>query len=421
MKIVLRQVTIIDKSSPHHLKTVDVLIDQGIIQSIGNDIKTDAREIKIPGLHISTGWVDMQCTIGEPGFEQRETLKTAASAALHGGFTTIAMLPSTQPVIDQRVHAESIISSSSKLPVQILPLGAMTMNREGQEMTEMIDLSEVGVTAFSDGKRSVQNPKLLELILVYAQNRDAIIIHHADTPALSVNGIMNEGKSSIHLGLKGIPSVAEVMAVQRDIEILKYTGGRLHFPILTTKDSIDQIRKNKPLLKGVSCGVAPHYLLFSESSLENFDPLYKVSPPYRTTEDIHALIDGLKDGTIDVICSDHTPIEEEQKNNELEHALPGIINLETMFAAARTATYQHIELSDLIEKITTNPRKLLGLNMPVIQEGEQTNLTFFLPDHKWTFSAKDIKSKSKNTPFIGFEFTGKVAGVYTKESLTLFE
>lgn len=418
---ILRNAIIIDSSSPHHKQTVDIWIEDGIIKKIGKNLTVSKAvvEYTAPNLHVSKGWIDMQCLIGEPGYEYSETLESASVSALKGGFTTICMLPNTNPCLDNRAQIEFILRRERELPIRVLPYGALTMQAEGKDMAEMLDMADAGITAFTDGKKTIDNPKLLELILQYSSQRNLLIVHHADTPSLTKYAQMHEGDYSTTLGLKGFPAIAELMAIERDIHLLSYAGGRLHIPIISTKASVEAVRKAKQQGLHVSCGVASQYLLFTDNSLQDFDPLFKVNPPYRSEEDKQALIHGLADATIDVICSDHTPVDDEHKVHELAHADFGIVNLETAFSAARSATHSVIDIDELIAALTIRPATLLGLNLPAISEGQVADLTLFQPNETWTYDASSNRSLSHNTPFDGYRFTGKPLGVICKSQIHL--
>ncbi len=421
MNLILRNVTVIDPRSPYHLKQTDIYFSQGKIKKMGSNLAAmpGVKEVSEKGLHISPGWTDFQVTIGEPGREMRETLDSASRCAIKGGITTLCMLPSTQPALDNRSQIEFILGRNASLPVNIYPFGALTIGREGKEMAELLDMAEAGTSVFTDGKRNIENPKLFELILQYAKNRNLLVVHHADTFKLTQHAVMHEGDVSTRLGLRGFPAFAEEMAIQRDLYLLEYTGGKLHIPIITTRGSVELIREAKSKGLQITCGTAPQYLLFTDEALESFDPLFKVNPPYRTKSDVEALIQGLMDGTIDVICSDHTPVDDEHKNHELEHAEFGITNLETFFAAARTATYASIDITALIEKISLNPARLAGIPIPVVREEETAHCTLFYPDVSWTFDATTSLSLSKNNPFHNFTFKGKPYGIITTQQFHL--
>lgn len=421
MNLILRNVTVIDPRSSYHLKETDIFCSDGRIKQIGTNLAavSGVKEVSEKGLHISPGWTDFQVTIGEPGREVRETLDSASRCAIKGGITTLCMLPSTQPALDNRAQIEFIRGRNASLPVNIYPFGALTVGREGKEMAELLDMAEAETAVFTDGKRNIENPKLFELILHYAKNRNLLVVHHADTSRLTQHAIMHEGEVSTRLGLKGFPAFAEEMAVRRDLYLLEYTGGRLHIPIITTCGSVQLIREAKAKGLQITCGTAPQYLFFTDEVLESFDPLFKVNPPYRCKADVEALLLGLADGTIDVICSDHTPVDDEHKNHELEHAEFGITNLETFFAAARTATYSSIDITTLIEKISLNPSNLAGINLPVIEENEPACFSLFLPDTNWTYDADKTASLSKNTPFHNYTFKGKPYGIISTHQLHL--
>lgn len=421
MNLILRNVTVIDPRSPYHLKETDIYFSEGRIKQIGANLPSvpGVNEVSEKGIYVSPGWIDFQVTIGEPGREVRETLDSASQCAIKGGITTLCMLPSTQPALDNRAQIEFIRGRNATLPVNIYPFGALTAGREGKEMAELLDMAEAGISVFTDGKRNIENPKLFELILQYSKNRNLLVVHHADTSRLTQHAIMHEGDVSTRLGLKGFPAFAEEMAVQRDLYLLEYTGGRLHIPVITTRGSVELIRKAKAAGLQITCGTAPQYLLFTDELMESFDPLFKVNPPYRNASDVDALLKGLADGTIDVICSDHTPVDDEHKNHELEHAEFGITNLETFFAAARTATHSFIDLTTLIEKISINPSKLAGINLPVIREDDPACCSLFLPDTDWMYDAGKTASLSKNTPFHNYSFIGKPYGIITAHQLHL--
>lgn len=421
LNLILRRATILDNTSPYNGQTMDIWMEGDMIRKIGRDLPMPdgATEYTASGLHVSKGWIDMQCMIGEPGFESCETLQSASEAAIAGGFTTLCMLPVTHPRIDNRAQVEFIFRRDLSLPVHILPYGALTVQCEGKDMAELLDMADAGIRAFTDGKSSIENPKLLELILQYASQHDLLVVHHSDTPALTRQAQMHEGINSTALGLKGFPAIAEMMAVERDLHLLTYAGGRLHIPLVSSKETVETIRRAKASGQKVSCGVASQYLLFTDLALQTFDPMYKVNPPYRTDEDRMALIDGIADGTIDIICSDHTPVDDEHKIHELAHADFGITNLETAFATARTATSSYIDISTLIESLTSHPASLLGIQQPSIAEGQRADITLFQPDEPWQYNADSSHSLSHNSPFNGFLFTGKPLGVICKSKLHL--
>lgn len=421
MDLLIRSAVITDPESSHNGQTRDILIREGVIRKIGTGLEKPegTEELNIPGLHVSPGFVDMQANFRDPGHEYKEDLRSGSQAAVRGGFTRVCIQSSTQPALDHKSAIESVCKQSESLPVDILPIGALTNGREGKEMAELYDMQQAGAIAFSDDKRPVNNPKLLELILEYARNFNGLIIHFPDTTDLTRNAMMNEGEMSVNLGLKGFPPIAEELALNRDLYLLEYTGSRMHVPLISSGNSVKLIAQAKEKGLRVSAGIAPHYLLFNEQVMAGFDSVHKVKPPYRTDRDIEMLKKGLKNGSIEVICSDHSPEDTETKRCELEHAAFGIINIETCFAAAHTALKNELTLDELVEKLSINPRKILQLQPATIEENNQAELSFFDPEHTWNYTDKESLSKSRNSPFSGYSFTGRVKGIFHKNKLHL--
>lgn len=417
MNLLIRSAIIVDPDSTHNGMKKDILIIDGKIIKIDEHILNtdDVTEYTVPNLHVSQGFVDMQANFRDPGYEHKEDLKSGAAASVKGGFTKVCIQSSTNPALDHKSAIESICKQSEKLPIDILPIGTLTNKREGKEMAELFDMHQNGAIAFSDDKRAIENPKLLELILEYCKNFNGLVIHFPDTPSLTKTAIMHEGEVSVNLGLKGFPAIAEELAINRDLYLLEYTQSKMHISLISCANSVKLIREAKSKGLKISSGIAPQYLIFRDKNLSEFDAVHKVKPPYRNDEHIYALIQGLKNETIDVICSDHSPEDVENKRCELEHAAFGIINLETCFPAARTALKDNLSIEELIMKFTTNPRKILELKPATIEEGNIAELTFFDPDMQWTYQSENIHSKSDNTPFIDYQFTGKVLGIFCKK------
>lgn len=411
MPTLLKNVTIISKGSSLHGKKKDILIVNGIIEKIEDSI-SDAADETIQGenLHVSIGWFDMTASFCDPGYEHKETIESGINAAMAGGFTGVGLLPETSPVVSGKSQVEYIRRKSENKIVEIVPYGSLSVNFDGQNMSEYHDMYLAGARAFTDGFRPV-NSELLSRALMYSKNSGGLIMVFPNDKALSKGGQMHEGIESTKLGMKGIPAIAEELQVNRDIQLAEFNQSTIHFLNVSTKEAVESIRKAKKAGVKVTAQVAVANLLLDDTSLKDFDSNYKVLPVLRSQEHIDALIDGLADGTIDCIASSHVPQDIESKDLEFEHAEFGMIGLETAFAVARTATQKKLKLEDLIEKFTTQPRKLLGLQNPEIKNGEKVNLTIFNPDEKWIFTAKDIKSKSKNTPFVGRELVGRVVRV----------
>jgi len=411
MKILIQSAEILDPSSPFHLKVKNVLITNGRITEIGDRNYTADRVIKAEGMKLSPGWFDLGTFIGDPGQEHREDLESGTRAALAGGFTGIAVLPNTTPAIQSKNEIGYLTQGNENRLVQVYPMAAVTRNNKGEELTEMIDMHEAGAVAFTDGLKPVWHTDILLKSLQYLQKFDGVLIDHPEDNWLNLFGQMNEGLNSTMLGLKGMPRIAEEIAVARNLELLGYAGGRLHLSRLSTAKSLDLIRAAKRKLKNVTCDVIAYQALLDDTVLAGFDTNYKVNPPLRDRSDNDAIIKALKDGTIDVICSGHIPHDEESKNIEFDHAEFGMINLQTM-GANLVALAEEVDWAILMEKITAAPRRLLHLEVPVIAEETRANLTLFDPARTWTLDERTNASRSKNSPWYGHKLTGKAVAVF---------
>ena len=420
MKILIRSAKIICKSSGYHGQTKDIFIENGIIEQIGDVLILEADEI-IEGeeLHVSVGWFDMRIHAKEPGHEYKESLESMEQTALAGGFTEIALLPNTHPVVQTRESVNYLKRSGER--VKFHPMAAVTMNCEGKDFTEMIDLHEAGAVAFTDGEHPIQNPDIFLKSLQYLTQFGGLLINHPEDTNLTHYGQMHDGSISTFLGMKGMPQMAEEIMLMRDMKLLQYVmetpfiekftdKSILHFSCISSQETVNLIKMAKEMGLPITCDVAAHQLCFTENDLINFDSNFKVNPPFRTQEDVEALWEGLADGTIDVIVSDHNPQDEESKKLEFDMAEFGVIGLETVFASVNTFN-KEILLEDIIDKITDNPRKVLRLNSPKIEEGAKANLTVFSPTEEYIYEEKNIISKSKNSPFIGKTLKGKVIKV----------
>lgn len=411
MKTLIKKAKIIDSKSSFNGKTMDILIEDGMIKKIAENISEKADEtVEEENLHVSIGWMDMFASFCDPGYEHKETLETGIAAAKFGGFTSVAITPDTAPVISSKSQVEYILNKSSKLNFNIIPYGSISQNMDGENISEFYDMYTSGAKGFTDVFKPISSD-LLSRALLYCKDSGGVILSFASDKSLSKNGIMHEGVESTKLGLKGIPSLAEEIQIIRDLKLAEFNDSKIHFINVSTAEGVNAIREAKKKGIRVTAQVAASHLLLNDSSLNDFDSNHKVLPPFRTEQHVNALIEGLKDGTIDCIVSSHIPQDIESKQVELAHAEFGIIGLETSFASARTATNGKVDIETLINKITYTPREILGVDLPKIQEGEKANLTVFNPDKKWKFNKEDIKSKSKNTPFVGTEFIGKVVKV----------
>ncbi|NIJ51434.1 dihydroorotase [Dyadobacter arcticus] len=417
MKLVIRSVRIIDKKSTFNGQVRDVLIEEGKIKEIGQDLDANNAEIwEANGLCMSAGWIDMRVASRDPGFEHKEDLTSVRAAASHGGFTEIVLLPNTQPVVHSKDTLNYIRQSGSGGLVKLHVAAAVSRNAEGVDFTEMIDLHEAGAIAFTDGEQPVQNPDLFLKTILYLQPLNALLMNRPEDRQLTLYGQMHEGVTSTLIGLKGIPSLAEEMMLNRDLKLLEYALENnmypsevpaLHISLISTVAAVHLVREAKKKGLPVSCDIAAHQLAFEDKDLIDFDTNLKVSPPFRSAADLQALKQGLADGTIDAIVSDHNPHDEESKNLEFDHADFGITGLETAFSLA--ITHSGLDLEDIIEKLTSAPRHILRLAENKIEVGAAANITCFEPDAKWNFNKS--YSKSKNTPFLGKELIGKVRGV----------
>ncbi len=422
MRILLKSVKIVDSSSEYNGQTKDILIENGIILQIANDIESNANQtISGKNLYVSAGWIDMRVSPKDPGYESKEDLNTLSAAAMVGGFTEIVTLPNTKPVVQTKEAIAYIRNFALSQLITIYPTGAVTKNCEGKDFTEMLDLHQAGAIAFTDGDHTLWNADILLKTLQYLAPIDALLMNRPEEPSMTIFGQMHEGIESTLLGMKGIPSTAEELMLMRDLKILEYYLGKnfppknnscLHFSTISTKSGVELIRQAKAKGLPVSCDIAAHQLAFTDADLRDFDTNLKVNPPFRSQEDIEELRKGLADGTIDVIVSDHNPQDEESKNLEFDMADFGIIGLETAFSVANT--YSNLSIEKVIEKLTTNPRKLLRLENVSIKEGNQANLSIFDPNQEWMYESKNIQSKSKNSPFIDKKLTGKVKAVVNK-------
>ena len=420
MKILIKKATILDPSSKHNQQAKDILIENGIIVQIEDSITAkDAELIESENLHISQGWTDLNARFGEPGEEYKEDLESGMRAAAQGGFTHIALMPSTEPCIQSKADVNYLLYQTSHNIVDIHPIGALTENRKGEQITEMYDMHKNGAVAFSDDKRSIANASLMKIALLYAKNFDGLIMSYSSEAKTSHNGQMNEGSTSTKLGLKGIPTLAEELQLARDLQLCEYTEAKLHFSTITSKESVKLIREAKAKGLNITADTSSYHLLLNDTALESFDSNLKVKPPLRSVADIDALKEGLQDGTIDAICSDHYPQNIENKKCEFNIADFGMINLETSFAAANTALNETLGTSQIIEKLTSLPKAILGLDNQSIEEGSLADLTLFNPTHKWTYLEDGIVSKSKNSPLIGKELVGKPLGIINNGQLSI--
>lgn len=420
MKLVLKNIRLLNPEQK--LDTVsDILIENGVIAQIGEISKADLDSSEILELegHVCTpGLFDMHVHLREPGREDTETVLTGSNSAAEGGFTGVACMPNTKPAIDSAEVANFIRKKAENHLVDVFPIGAVSKGREGENLAPIAELVDAGAVGFSDDGVAVKTASLVRNALEYLKMYDLPLIEHCEDESMN-NGAMNEGLVSTNLGLPAIPTIAEDLTVMRDISIAEYVGGKVHIAHISSKKAVDLVRRAKADGIKITAEVTPHHFTLTDEELVNYDTNYKMNPPLRTEEDVNAMIEGLKDGTIDCIASDHAPHSIEDKEAEFIYAPNGILGLETQLGLALSELVhkKHLTLEQLIEKLAVNPRKIMNLPIPKIKVGEIANLTIMDPDKVWTVDIKKFKSKSRNSPFDKRLLTGKSVGVINNHQM----
>jgi len=405
MNLLIKSATILNPGSPFHQQTADVLIEDGNIKTIAPNINANVEVFDAAGSYLSPGFFDLNCNIGEPGLETKEDLTTGLQAAAAGGFTGLALMPDTEPAVHSKTEVEYIVNKTRSNLVDVYPLGTISHKREGKDLAEMYDMYLSGAKAFTDGNSPVKDAGLMERALLYAQGFGGLVFSYPEDVAIAGKAKVHEGVVSTLLGMKGIPSLAEELMIARDLYLAEYTGSPIHFSTISTKRSVELIREAKSKGLKVSCDVAAHHLVLTDEALLGFDSHYKVKPPLRIQTDIDALLQGLTDGTIDAIVSQHTPHEIEFKEMEFETAAYGMIGLQTAFSLALQAG---LPAELIVEKLAVNPRKILNIALPVFEEGQAANLVVFNTETEWIFNKQTNRSKSANSPFLGQNLKGKI-------------
>ncbi|MBB6240053.1 dihydroorotase [Pedobacter sp. AK013] len=410
MNLLVKNVTVADPQSKFNNQQCDIRVENGKIKNIGKLIADKSETIfDAQGAFLTPGFFDLNCAAGDPGFETKEDIQTLTATAKAGGFTGLALLPQTNPVVQSKSQVEYIINKAKNNLVDVLPVGAISQNREAKELAELFDMQQAGAVAFSDGDKALQDDGFMSRALQYAKGFNALLMVHPENKSIAGKSQINESKNSVLLGMKGLPALAEEMHIARDIFLASYNETKIHISNISTAGAVALIRKAKKDGVQVSCDVTAHHLVFTEELLSDFDSNYKVKPPLRGKADVKALIVGLKDGTIDAITSQHRPEEIEFKNVEFEIAHYGIIALQTVVPLLIKAG---LDIGLITEKLAVNPRKLLNLLVPVIEEGAEANFTILNTSEKWLYNAASNYSRSANSPLLGAELTGKVKLVY---------
>lgn len=421
MNLFIRSARIIDPASKHHLQTKDLVIEKGVITAIGSKLKNTEgyREIASQNLCVSPGWTDLFSYFADPGYEHKEDIFSGISAAASGGFTTVCVMPNTKPALHSKSEIEYVINKAKSGIVDVKPIGAVSRHCEGSDITEIYDMHRSGAIAFSDGIQSSLSAGLMLRSLLYVKPFGGLVISHPDERSIRNGGLVNEGAASVLMGVPGIPAISEELMVMRDLYLAEYTGSRVHFAYVSSPGSLEHIRKAKAKGIKVTCSVSPYNLLLEEGEAADFDTNCKTLPPLKTKKEIKALFKGLADGTIDTLASLHIPQDIESKDVEFDLAEFGMTGLETAYAVFNTASANKLSDTEIVNKLAFGPAKILNKTCEPTDKGAKANLTFFDNSVEWTYAEKTIRSKSKNSPFIGKKLTGKVIGVVNNNQLHL--
>jgi dihydroorotase len=418
MKLLLKGGRLVDPLSGRD-EVVDILIVDGILERIAAGVMapSGAKEIDLRGKIIAPGFIDMHVHLREPGFEHKETIETGCASAAAGGFTAVACMPNTNPAIDDESVARYVHAKGNDAcggAVDVYPIAAATKGRKGEELSPMAELVQAGAVGFSDDGAPINSAEIMRRALEYSSMYGVPVIQHAEDSSLTREGCMNEGVAATRLGMPGIPPIAEELMIARDVILLRYTPkARYHVAHISTRGALDHVRKSKLEGLQVTCEVTPHHFTLTEEAVSGFDTNTKMNPPLRTKDDVAAMKEGLRDGTIDVIATDHAPHTIDEKEVEYTTAPFGIVGLETAVGLALTELVATgvLSISQMIQKFSTNPRRLLSLPEIKIMEGERANLTLLDPAVEWTVATEEFRSKSKNSPFNGYRLKGKAIGI----------
>ncbi len=411
MNIIIKNGHISDPASKVDEK-LDILISDGKIAKIGKSgsiSSDDAQIVDAAGKLVVPGLIDMHVHLREPGFEYKETIATGTAAAKAGGFTSVCCMPNTDPVNDNRSVTEFILSQAAQESfARVFPIGAITKGSKGEELSEMGELRGAGCVAVSDDGRPVMNAAIMRRAMEYARVFDLLVISHCEDSSLSAKGVMNEGFVSTELGLGGIPRSAEDVMTARDISLAELTGGRVHIAHVSTVGSVDLLRAAKARGVKVTAETCPHYFTLTDEAVRGYNTMAKMNPPLRTAGDVAAIKAGLKDGTIDVIATDHAPHGMDEKSGEFDYAPFGIVGLETALGLSLQLVKEKVlTLQEVICKLSINPASVLKIGKGTLHAGADADITIIDPDLQWTVDSSLFKSRSKNTPFNGLKLTGR--------------
>lgn len=409
MEFLIRAALILDSNSPHHNSHKDLLIRDGIITKISDKIVFEGDIVEANGLRVSPGWMDMRAHYSDPGMEHKEDLDTGSATAAAGGFTDVLLMPNTLPAVDNKNAVSHYAKWSRNSAVRLHVAGAITRGCEGKELTDMIDLHHAGAKAFTEGVAPVWHTNIMLKTLQYLQKFDGVLINRPEDQMLTAFGVMHEGEVSTRLGMKGMPSISEEVMIQRDLRLLEYTGGKVHFSLISTKGSVELIRDAKARGLNVTVDVGVHHLVFQDGALKSYDTNLKVNPPFRLASDRDALVAGVLDGTIDVIVSDHQPQDQESKKLEFDLAEFGIIGQQSFYSTLCSVFGEKTD--EILEKVFLGPRSILGMNSECIKESANACLTLFSPELDWDYNKTSNTSKSDASPFLGKKLKGCVVGI----------
>ena len=410
MKLLIKNGHVIDPKSGLD-KVAEILVEDGLVAEIGSGIDSTGCEIiEAEGMYVIPGLIDAHCHLRDPGYEYKEDIESGTRSAAKGGFTSIACMPNTNPVLDNEALIKYVINKAkTDGMVNVYPIGAVSKGLKGEELSEIGELKFAGAVALSDDGKPVNNSSLMKKAMQYASMFDITIISHCEDLDLVDEGLMNEGYYSSILGLKGNPAPAEEVMIARDLILAEYTKATVHIAHVSTELGVDLIRNAKRRGVNVTAETCPHYFTLTDKACEGFNTNAKVNPPLRTEKDVAAIIEGLKDGTIDIISTDHAPHHKDEKNVEFKQASNGMVGFETAFPLAITHLVKpgHLTLNQLVTKMCVNPAKMLGLNKGTIEVGFSADLMIFNINEQYTVDINKLESKSKNSPFNGFQLYGQ--------------